>query len=122
MFFFKARIDSDSGSGISNSQRHPGKGGEGQDLRFWEFYHPREAGAKREKSQDGCEFDDFREASFDLQAKRNIAEGSESGKSNRRRHRNSMNLGDTLLGSFIPIGKKEKKRDVPEIKKFSSIL
>jgi hypothetical protein len=109
MFFFKARIGSDSGSGISNSQRHPGKGGEGQDLRFWEFYHPREAGAKREKSQDGCEFDNFREASFDLQAKRIVAEGSESGKSNRRRHRNSMNLGGHPVGFVYPNWEEGKK-------------
>ena len=36
-------------------------------------------------------------AGFDLQAKRNVAEGSESGESNRRRNRNSMNLRDTRI-------------------------
>ena len=77
--FFEARIGSDRGSSISDSQRDHGKGREGKDFRFWEFYYPREAVAKREKPQDRCEFDDFREAGFDFQAQRNIAEGSESG-------------------------------------------
>jgi hypothetical protein len=79
MFFFEARIGSDRGSSISDSQRDPGKGREGKDFRFWEFYHSRKAGAKREKSQDRCELDNCRETSLDLQAKRNFAEGSESG-------------------------------------------
>ena len=64
---------------------------------FGNFITREKRARKGRNPQTGEEIIISRKAGFDLQAQCNVAEGSESGESNRGRNRNSMNLGDTLI-------------------------
>ena len=79
MLLSSAGIFSDRGTGISNSQRNPGKGRKGQDIRIRELCRSREEAPKGKKPSDGRKDHDFRKEGSDLQAERKVAEGVEPG-------------------------------------------